>query len=884
MTKRKLLGTLPAELTDFVGRSDELADIVPRLSSARFVTLTGPWGVGKTRLAIRAALMVSGDDNFPDGSWWVDLAPLSDADALRSELIRALGAQDRPDLAGDDVLVDHLDHKRTLLVLDNCEHLAEACRVLISSLLAGCPDLTVLATSRVALHVPGESVWPVRPFEVPVSHDHADLDTLADVPAIRLFLNRALAAAPGFTLTRDNAAPVIEICRRLEGLPLAIELAAARTRVLTARQIDERLDDSFRLLAQRDDTAATRHGTIEAALDWSYSLLGESSRKVFRRLSVFADRFTLEAAETIASDDTVTGPDVLDLLSNLVEQSLVTVSERRGGHRIRYRLLLPVRHYALAKLREAGDERPRRDRHLAYCLRVAEEVAPDLTGPDQGKLVARLEREHFDLRAALEWAEEQGDAASGLRLVTALNHFWEARGSLTSARMWIERLLALPPGGEPPVLRIEARRVLGWMAAEQGDLAAARAAHEANISDLRGLGDEAGLGRDLAKLGAVHVRDGGYEAAIAALNEGATLCRASGQSRELAMALNALGVCAMEQGDYQAAERYYEDAVVIHRELGDPSGVALLYNNLGNVFCGLGEYDRAVRRYEAALGSWRDAKHRPGVALTLNNLAFAELHRGRYDQAARYLEECLVMEEQLGRKPAYVMALTNLADVELRRYRLDRCLEMLREVVDEAHAVDSTLITVEALEVVGRLLVETGRYAAPARILGNAEAVREVAGAQLHPGQTAPLRAARAACRSRLGTRSFGSAWTDGRDMTLEEALALAKRELAAIEPGSLAAAHSEDASRGDIGRTHLGTLTPREREVAGLVAQGLTNEAIAKRLNVVPKTVEKHVSNILLKLGFERRVQVVAWAVTVELTSSTGTEGRPDEDEPTVQ
>ncbi len=674
--------------------------------------------------------------------------------------------------------------------------------------------------------------------------------------------NERWPAAPGFALSAESAPAVLDVCRRLEGLPLAIELAAARTRMLTVDQIADRLDSRLRLLPERGTTGSGTHRTLEAALDWSYGMLGEASQHVFRCLGVFAGHFTLDAVETVVAGAVVRQPAVLTHLAELVEHSLVTVAGRSSRRRVRYRLLMPVREYALEKLQAAGDEARLRDSHLAYWLTTAEDRAPSLVGPDMGRAVAELDEDYDDLHAALEWASAANDAQSGLRMVLALNHCWEAKGTLTEARGWAEHFLAMPSDGDQGRLRIGVTRFLGWLAAEQGDLAAAREAHEASVAFLRSQPNDNGLGPELVKLGGIHIRAGDFAAANAVLNEAVELCRSSGEPRSVVDAQICLGACAMEQGRYDLAEEHYRSALATCRDMGNSRDAALVLNNLGNLYSGQGDFEAAVGLYAEALAKWRGMDHKPGIALTLNNLGLSEMIRGRYVQAARYLAECVEMERQLGRLPFLVMAQTNVADLDLRRDDLAASHRALVEVVRGSRDVTNTVLRVEALEVAGRFLVAAGRPVAATQVLACSSATRATANAPLHPAQSAPVTEAVAACRAGLSTRRFNAEWTAGLALTVDEALAMAEAEIDAADLVSLGDTLARGGPSADTSARRPGGLTAREWEVAALVTRGLTNDEMAHQLNVVPKTVEKHLTNIFAKLGFTRRAQVAVWAV----------------------
>jgi predicted ATPase len=440
---------LPVELSSFIGREQEIAEVKRRLGDTRLLTLTGPGGCGKTRLAMAVAFEMVG--GFENGVWWAGLALLSDPTLVVQEVSQVLGVREAPGRSPTEALAQHLEHKKTLLVLDNCEHLIDACAELVDTLLRSCPKLHILATSREALGVGGEIAWLVPPLALPDPGDRAPVEELGRYEGIRLFRERARSVAPTFELGEGNAPAVARLCRQLEGVPLAIELAAARTRVLSVEQILKRLEDSLKLRAGSDRTAPERQRTLRGTLDWSYDLLSEAERLLFARLSVFAGGWTLEAAEAVGAGDDIEEEDVLDLLSKLVDKSFVVVEGTSGENGLGYRMLEPVRQYGYERLEGSGEAEAVRRRHAEYYLALVEEAEPELR--EQGAWLESLEAEHANRRAALGWALDPVEDAQepagaeraelGLRLAAALaqGRFWNAYGP-SEGRRWLERGLA----------------------------------------------------------------------------------------------------------------------------------------------------------------------------------------------------------------------------------------------------------------------------------------------------------------------------------------------------------------------------------------------------------------------------------------------------------
>ena len=493
---------LPAARTSFIGREREMVEVKRTLAMTRLLTLTGAGGSGKTRLALQVARSLI--STYPDGVWLVELAPLSEGDLVAQEVARALEVPERPGRPLVDILVDALGNKELLLVVDNCEHLVEATAQLVDALLDSCPRLRVLATSREPLGVGGEILWQVPPLSVPAKtggrpDEESTVESLMRYEAVRLFVDRARLRLPTFQLTQENAWAVARVCRRLDGIPLAIELATARMGVLAVEQVAQRLELSLDVLKGLSRTATPRHQTLRATLDWSYNLLSEVEQAMLRRLSVFAGGWTLAAAEAVCSGSVIEQEDVLDLLGGLVDKSLV-VAGASTGCAVRYRMLEPIRQYAREKLEESGEAQYVQGRHTDFFFALAEEAEPELVGSQQNVWLERLEGEHDNLREALSWSLERGRADLALRLGAALWRFWHVRGYLSEGIRWMERVLA---GSEPAAspVRVNALEGMGWLTQFQGDYERAKATYEEMLKLSRGLGDKGNVATALNSLG-----------------------------------------------------------------------------------------------------------------------------------------------------------------------------------------------------------------------------------------------------------------------------------------------------------------------------------------------------------------------------------------------
>ncbi len=634
---------LPAQLTSFVGRAKELSEVKRMLSATRLLTLTGTGGAGKTRLALQLAKEVL--PQFNDGVWLVELTSLSEPGLVAQTVASILSVRERRGQPIQATLVNRLQNKHLLLVLDNCEHLIAACASLAADLLQACPNLRILATSRESLKVAGESRWRVPSLSLPNLQRLPPPEDLLCYEGIRLFVERAKTMLPSFSLTTQNASHVVQICRRLDGIPLAIELAAARVRVLSVDQIAHRLDDRFHLLTNGSRTAPRRAQTLEAAMDWSFSLLSESEQAAMRRLSVFAGGFTLEAAEAICAGHGIEPADILDLLTHLVDKSLVMVDERGGE--ARFRLLETVRQFAWTRLLQSGELASARKRHRDWYLALAERAEPEFYGMQQLAWYDRLEVEHDNLREALEWSLRDAEQNEAVRLAGALYRFWHVRGYHTEGRRWLERTLAVGSGASA-LAHAKALYAAGSLAHVQDDATHAMAMAQASYDIYEELGHKQGTARSAVLLGFVAMDQGNYELARTHLQQGLGLSQELEDKLGVGYALNLLGEVARCQGDYIGARSLYEQALPVWRELRDERGVAVVLDNLGRVAGYLGDYGQAETLLSEALQIRRKLGFTLGVATTLAGLAGVAAAQMRADRAARLLGAAAALLSSLG--------------------------------------------------------------------------------------------------------------------------------------------------------------------------------------------------------------------------------------------
>ncbi|HTE65550.1 MAG TPA: tetratricopeptide repeat protein, partial [Candidatus Binatia bacterium] len=644
-----LPNNLPVRLTSFIGREAEIARLKELLAENRLVTLTGAGGVGKTRLALQVAADLL--DGHPDGVWWVDLARITDAGLVPNAVAAALTVKEIPRQSLVDTLKNDLRAKRTLILLDNCEHVVAACAELADTLLHACQSLSILATSREPLGVEGEAPWRVPSLTLPDENAPPSIESLSLYEAVRLFIERAISVRPNFQVTNENAPAVAQICHRLDGIPLAMELAAARTRMMTPEQIAEGLMDRFHLLTGGVRTVFPRYQTLQASVDWSYNLLGEDERALLRRLSVFVGSFTLDAAEEVCSADASERQQVLELLSRLVDRSLVQVEE--AAAEARYRLLETIRQYGRDRLAESGpdglagasEETAVRTRHLDFYVALAERAEPELEGAGLMTWLERLDLELGNLRAALDWSAQPDEADKGLRLASTLHMFWIVRGHLSEGRSRVEA--ALSPGDGDLLLRARALRVVGHLAFVLGDIAAARAFGEEALRIARPLGDKRTIGRALDQLGWA---DTWLDppSAHALFEEAIDLHREAGDASGLAVALRGSGFLQLLAGDLALARPRLEESLSVARLAGNRHGIEVVISQLGFALLRFGELSEAEAAFQESLVIARELKDRGTSATALFGLGHVVTYRGEYDSAAELFEESLSSARETG--------------------------------------------------------------------------------------------------------------------------------------------------------------------------------------------------------------------------------------------
>ena len=723
---------LPVQLTPLVGRENDVAAVAALLieSGARLVTLTGPGGTGKTRLALAvAAELLDGDpDSVPDGVWFVDLAPLTDPALVLPTIAAALGIRETGAQTLHESLVAFLESKRLLLVLDNFEHQLAAATV-VSDLLQAGPDVLVLVTSREALRLHGERDVAVAPLALPLAGPPRSLDILAQVPAVALFVQRAQAAKADFVLTQENAAAVTAICRRLDGLPLALELAAARVKHLPPDALLKRLEHRLPLLTGGSRNAPARQRTLRDAIAWSYDLLSREEQTLFRRLGVFAGGWTLEMAEAVVNHETAS--DVLDGLASLVDKSLVRQLEEVGADP-RFGMLGTIRDFATDQLHASGEDAATHQAHMMAFRDLVETAEPQLVGPEQEVWMDRLDVELDNVRAALAWAVDTRQPATAQQMASALIEFWDGRGLFTEGISWLERALT---EAAPSPQRVKALLAAGVLAHGLGDLDRARAYCEESLELAQAFGDERGIAR----------------------------------------ALNMLGNQAESRGDHEHAVAHFEEAVTILRQLGDSRGVAGVLNNLAVAVGNAGDIARATTLLNEVLVVSRAARDTRSTAVVLLNLGDLARERGALNEARVLADEALLLARELGNTSAIASALGLLGLLATDEGDVARAGAMLGDALELLHHLGDKEATVWGLEALARTALLAGQSATACRLFSATQSLRDAIGAPIPPIERPKHERDVAAVRAAFDGNAFESSWAAGRTLTLEQVVAEAQ-------------------------------------------------------------------------------------------------------------
>jgi predicted ATPase len=762
---------LPIELTSFIGREAEIAAISKLLlqENTHLVTLTGTGGVGKTRLCLQVASHVA--EQFIDGVHFVPLASINDFELISAAMAQTLGVRETVGYPLSTSLKEHLSGKHTLMVFDNFEQVI-AGAPLLTELLTACPRLKVLVTSRALLHLRGECEFEVPPLELPDLKSQSLIEDLSTCPAVLLFTERARAVSPSFVVTNENARAVAEICVRLDGLPLALELAAARVRILSPQAILGRLGSRLDLLTRGPSDLPARQQTMRSTIAWSYELLSEREKKLFGQLAVFVGGFTLEAAESVCGEATEPGLGVLDGIFSLLANSLLRKQE---ADEPRFLMLETVREFALERLMAIGESRAVHRAHAVFLMGLVERAEPELRTSAQAAWLARLDREHDNIRAALRWTEESEEIELALRLAGAPLRFWEVRGYLSEGRAWLEELLMLARDSSASAsVRAKALVGAGVLARDQSDYDRAVTLLEQGLALYRELEDDQAIASSLNILGLVARDRGDYSRAVTLLEEGLTRYTELADRKGIAFSLNYLGLVALDQGEYERAEALQEESVAISREFGDQQGIASSLNSLGVIALDHGNYERAAPRFAESLVLFRESGDKLGTATSLNNLGEVAQLQGDYERAAVLFEESLALFQEAGDKRNVRTLFNNLGDVARRQGDYKRATTLFAQTLALAPLISDKPGIAFCLEGLACIAFARNQPERAARLFGAAESLRDGIDNPLPPTRREEHFRNAAAVHTVLGNEVFWEAWSAGREMTLKETITCA--------------------------------------------------------------------------------------------------------------
>jgi predicted ATPase/DNA-binding CsgD family transcriptional regulator len=922
---------VPVAVSSLVGREQERAEIAGLVVGTRLVTLSGSGGCGKTRLALEVAHDVAA--GFVHGAWWVELSGVADPEGVAQALADAVGVREDPGRALVDTLIDRLAGRHGLVVLDNCEHVVVACAELVSGLVRSCPDVSVLTTSREPLAIDGETVWEVPPLEVPDVPACA-ADDIGAADAVALFETRARQVRPGFAVTDGNAAEVAQICRRLDGIPLAVELAAARVRVLSVGQIAAGLSDRFRLLTGGGRDVPSRQATLEASVAWSFGLLSDAERLALARLSVFAGSFDLEAAQAVVAGLDIDESEVLDLVAALASRSLLQVGEHVS--QARYRLLETIREFARDRLAELDDATRARDRHLDFFIGLADRARTGLGGPDAAAWNARLAADLADLRAAMAWAVDSGRPVAVLDIAEPTRRFWFDRSRYAEMERWLRAAVDAPAATDTDRARglVTASLVIG----ASGHSATAHSLADRAVSVARTLEAEDTLALSLALRASEALLSGlaSSERIAADADEAVALAQRLEDDDIRALVLGFAGLTACDGRSIGQGVELLEQTVTVCQDAGVSFTLPAVHTQLGAYLLLSGELDRAREHTQQGI-AWARRIDRPGwEAFALAQLAVADLFAGDLDAAANQLADAEallrgrspspnVFELYVGRwtglvayrsgetakarraaealrrttrergvpwfeaSAMWLLGLVALAEQrpDAAREHLERCRQLSLDprypftlgralvglagldgdpdqVWEFAHEglevladFGDRLGVAEALEAVVGLAAARDQPDQALRLLAAVERFHNDTGLVRFPVDAERAERHTAAARARLEPDDAETCWAEGRQLTLDEAVAYARR------------------GRGERGRPQVGwaALTPTERQIVRLVAAGHTNAEIGERLFVSVHTVKKHLSHVYAKVGLGGRSELVAEAARRDLRPATTAE-----------
>lgn len=691
---------LPVQITGFIGREDEIESLVLMMADTRLLTITGPGGAGKTRLSLQLAADVM--DEFPDGAWLVELAQIADKGLLAQAVMQALDIEENPEADPEDDLVRYLRDKRLLLIFDNCEHIVDEVAELVEYLLVRSSQTKILATSREALRCEGEQTFQLHPLKFPDPSVNESPEILTRYESVRLFIERALAVNRNFRVNEKNASALAQICFQLEGIPLALELAAARTGVLSLEQINQRLDNRFQLLKGGRRTALPRQQTLKAMIEWSYELLGHEEKQFWNQLSIFSNSFTIESTEAVCLIEGRENADAINLLGQLADKSVIYCDEFH-----RYRMLETIRQYGEEKLKESGNYEQTIKRHAEYFCGFAYSAEKQLRGVSGKEWSSALESESANIEKALKWSIESGNSDIACRLAGAMGSYWQLKGLVSEAVFWLSQTMKMHVKNTTPDLcRVFSHA--GNFARIRGEFRQAEELLKDSLRMSKQIGDIEGECDTLNRLGILEYDVGNFRNSISYYEQNLEKCKERCDNLGIARTLNNLGNAYSNLGESAKGQELYEQSLLIRRQIGDKLGVAIALNNIGINHFESGDYERAVIVLEESLQIRREGGDKAGTAISLSNLGNTFYNQGYYDKAIRNYEQCRQINFETGDKYGFAETLYNLAKVFIAQNEIERAGEMIGELQVKTEELNADSLTVLTHYAAGRLAFMKG--------------------------------------------------------------------------------------------------------------------------------------------------------------------------------
>ncbi len=768
---------LPVQLSSFIGREEEMKQIKELLKQSRLLTIFGSGGAGKTRLAMQTGADMI--DEFANGVFITELAEVSEPGLIIQTLMNSLGLKEEPGILPKEILTGYLKNLEILIIFDNCEHLVNECAELVTFLLRSCPGLKIITTSRESLNCPGEQTFRAPSLSLPDKSEFNIPEKLAQCEAVRLFTERALSVNPEFRITGENAQALAEICIRLDGIPLAIELAAARIKILTLQKICDRLDDRFKLLSGGKRTSLPRQQTLKALIDWSYDLLTENEKLLWRRLSVFTGGWTLESAEEIFSDSNISEEEIIDLLSQLADKSVIIYNSETN----RYLMLESLKQYGAEKLKDAGEEKKYRSKHLNYFTEFSREAELKLKGNELHIWLDKLESDHGNLQSAISWAAGEGDKEEGAQLAGQLAGFWEIHGHNTTGILLLESILESIKGNEQNISKKSSAKVLmsiGILARNLGNFEKSKTCLKESLEISRGTGDKQSVAGSLINLGIVESDQGFYNNALKLYEESLDLGREINDKRSIADSLINMGTAAYHLGNFKLAQDYLEESLSLRRDTGYKQGTAMCLNNLGSLALRQGNLEKGVKLYSESLAIAREIGDKTGIAMGLNNLAGLSSVQENYELAQSYLEESLSLFRGIGDRLGTVMILNNLGMLECSYKNYDKAIELFSGSIKLSREIGDNIGTIDSLIGFSAALNNENHFSLQVKLLGAVDSALQNLGLKLHAKYSKFHENISKQLRDKLSDEEFSKYFEEGKKLSLEEAskLSITQTEL----------------------------------------------------------------------------------------------------------